>query len=126
MLHHDHLLQVELETTPRPWRGAVVVAADGGWSSRRALEQASREADLRGVGLIIVTVRGTPLVEPTGYSAWARADLEAADHASCVNHCCPGSRATSPGSCGSRPPASPVVGSSSRAGSGHLSRTRPA
>jgi nucleotide-binding universal stress UspA family protein len=85
MLHHDVNPQVQDERTVVAERRDVVVADDGGWGSRRALEQAGREADLRGVGLVVVTVRTTPSVEPTGYAAWMRAEHDAADHADTVN-----------------------------------------
>jgi nucleotide-binding universal stress UspA family protein len=85
MLYHDVRPQVQVQRTGSAGCRDVVVADDGGWGGRRALEQAGREADLRGVGLVVVTVRATPLVEPTGYASWARAEHEAADHASIVN-----------------------------------------
>ena len=85
MLHHDvHPLTQERRTVSTERRD-VVVADDGGWGSHRALEQAGREADLRGVGLVVVTVRTMPFVEPTGYAAWTRAENDAADYASNVN-----------------------------------------
>lgn len=85
MLRHEVSSQVQGSRTGLAERPDVVVAVDGGWGSRRALEQAGREADLRGVGLVVVTVRTTPRVEPTGYAAWARAERDAADHATSVN-----------------------------------------
>jgi nucleotide-binding universal stress UspA family protein len=64
---------------------AVVVATDGGWGSRRAVERAAREAGRRGVGLVVVTVIRTPAVEPTGYAAWTRAERDAVEAATAVN-----------------------------------------
>ena len=81
MLRHEVRLAGSGSRTGLAERPDVVVAVDGGWGSRRALEQAGREADLRGAGLVVVTVRTTPRVEPTGYAAWARAERDAADHA---------------------------------------------
>ena len=85
MLHHDVSPHVQERRTVWTERRDVVVANDGGWGSHRALEQAGREADLRGVGLVVVTVRTMPFVEPTGYAAWTRAENDAADYASNVN-----------------------------------------
>ena len=85
MLHHDVSPHIRERRTVWTERLDVVVADDGGWGSHRALEQASREADLRGVGLVVVTVRTMPFVEPTGYAAWTRAENDAADYASNVN-----------------------------------------
>jgi len=85
MLHHDVSPHIRETRTVWTERRDVVVADDGGWGSHRALEQAGREADLRGVGLVVVTVRTMPFVEPTGYAAWTRAENDAADYASNVN-----------------------------------------
>lgn len=85
MLHQDITSRVQERRTAVAERRDIVVADDGGWGSHRALEQAGREADLRGVGLVVVTARSTPSVEPTGYAAWTRAENEAADYASTVN-----------------------------------------
>jgi len=85
MLHHDVSPHIRERRTVWTERLDVVVADDGGWGSHRALEQAGREADLRGVGLVVVTVRTMPFVEPTGYAAWTRAENVAADYASNVN-----------------------------------------
>jgi len=85
MLHHDVSPHIRERRTGWTERLDVVVADDGGWGSHRALEQAGREADLRGVGLVVVTVRTMPFVEPTGYAAWTRAENVAADYASNVN-----------------------------------------
>lgn len=85
MLHHDVSPHIRERRTVWTERRDVVVADDGGWGSHRALEQAGREADLRGVGLVVVTVRTMPFVEPTGYAAWTRAENDAADYASNVN-----------------------------------------
>ena len=85
MLHHDVSPHIRERRTVWTERLDVVVADDGGWGSHRALEQAGREADLRGVGLVVLTVRTMPFVEPTGYAAWTRAENVAADYASNVN-----------------------------------------
>ncbi len=85
MLHQDVSRPVQERRTIWAERRDVVVADDGGWGSHRALEQAGREADLRGVGLVVVTVRTTPFVEPTGYAAWTRAENDAADYSGTVN-----------------------------------------
>ena len=85
MLHHDVSPQIQERRTVWPERRDVVVVDNGGCGSHRALEQAGREADLRGVGLVVVTVRTLPCVEPTGYAAWTRAENDAADYASNVN-----------------------------------------
>jgi nucleotide-binding universal stress UspA family protein len=85
MLHQDVTPQVQTDPTAVGACRDVVVADDGGWGSHRALEQATREAELRGVGLVVVTVRSTPQVEPTGYAAWTRAEHDAADLADTVN-----------------------------------------
>ncbi len=85
MLHHDVSPHIRERRTGWTERLDVVVANDGGWGSHRALEQAGREADLRGVGLVVVTVRTLPCVEPTGYAAWTRAENVAADYAGNVN-----------------------------------------
>jgi nucleotide-binding universal stress UspA family protein len=85
MLHQVVRPQLQEPRTGAPIRRDVVVADDGGWGSRRALEQAGQEADLRGVGLVVATVRTTPFVEPTGYASWARAEHDAMDHANNVN-----------------------------------------
>jgi nucleotide-binding universal stress UspA family protein len=85
MLRQDIDPQVRTERAAVAERADVVVADDGGWGSRRALDQAAREAHLRGVGLVVVTVRTTPQVEPTGYAAWTRAEHDAADYAATVN-----------------------------------------
>jgi nucleotide-binding universal stress UspA family protein len=85
MLHQDVSALAQEPRTGSAERRDVVVADDGGWGSRRALDQAGREAELRGVGLVVVTVRSTPFVEPTGFAAWKRAENDAADYASTVN-----------------------------------------
>jgi nucleotide-binding universal stress UspA family protein len=85
MLHQDVKPQGQQDRATVTQCRDVVVADDGGWGSRRALEQAAREAELRGVGLVVVTVRSTPQVEPTGYAAWTRAEHDAADFAGAVN-----------------------------------------
>ena len=85
MLRQDIDPQVRMERTAVAERNDVVVANDGGCGGRRALDQAAREAHLRGVGLVVVTVRTTPQVEPTGYAAWTRAEHDAADYAATVN-----------------------------------------
>ena len=85
MLLHDISPQVQQARAVLAESRDVVVGYDGDWGSRRALKQAAREADLRGVGLVVVTIMATPPVEPTGYAAWAHAERDAADHASEVN-----------------------------------------
>ena len=85
MLHQEVASQGQMDPTAVAVCRDVVVADDGGWGSHRALEQAAREAELRGVGLVVVTVRSTPQVEPTGYAAWSRAEHDAADFAHTVN-----------------------------------------
>ena len=85
MLHHDVSPHIQERRTVWTDGGDVVVADDGGCGSHRAREQAGREADLRGVGLVVVTLRTRPFVEPTGYAAWTCAENDAADHASQVN-----------------------------------------
>jgi nucleotide-binding universal stress UspA family protein len=86
MLHHDLVRpQVHEDGSVLADRRDVVVADDGGWGSRRALDEAGREAHLRGVGLVVVTVRRTPFVAATGYAAWTRAEHDAADYAASAN-----------------------------------------
>lgn len=65
--------------------GRVVVAVDGGWDTRRALATAGREAECRGVGLLVVTVTVPTPVEPGGHEAWTMAERTASDHAHSVN-----------------------------------------
>ena len=80
-------LSTDPTATAPPTRDArsVVVAVDGGWDTRRALDTAAQEAECRGVGLLVVTVAVPASVEPGGYEAWTLADRAAADHAHAVN-----------------------------------------
>lgn len=80
-------LSTDPTATARPTRDArsVVVAVDGGWDTRRALDTAAQEAECRGVALLVVTVTMPAPVEPGGYEAWTLAEHDAADHASVVN-----------------------------------------
>ena len=85
MLQQDLSADVRAERTEFAEVPDVVVADDGGWGSRRALEQAAREAERRRARLVVVTVVVSSPVEPEGWAAWNRAERDAGDHARAVN-----------------------------------------
>ena len=85
MLQQDLSADVRAERTELAEVPDVVVADDGGWGSRRALEQAAREAERRRARLVVVTVVISSPVEPEGWAAWNRAERDAGDHARAVN-----------------------------------------
>ena len=84
MLQQDLSANVRAERTELADVPDVVVADDGGWGSRRALEQAAREAERRRARLVVVTVVISSPVEPEGWAAWNRAERDAGDHARAV------------------------------------------
>jgi hypothetical protein len=77
MLQQDLSADVRAERTEFAEVPDVVVADDGGWGSRRALEQAAREAERRRARLVVVTVVVSSPVEPEGWAAWNRAERDA-------------------------------------------------
>ena len=68
MLQQDLSADVRAERTELTGVPDVVVADDGGWGSRRALEQAAREAERRRARLVVVTVVVSSPVEPEGWA----------------------------------------------------------
>ena len=85
MLQDDLDADVRAERTELVDARVVVVADDGGWSGRRAVEQAAREAERRRARLVVATVITTSPVIPEGLAAWTRAEGDATDHARDVN-----------------------------------------
>ena len=85
MLHHEVSATVRHPRLEPADVRDVVVAVDGGWASRRALEQGAREAQRRGARLVVATVITTSPVQPAGWATWSRAERDAGEHARVVN-----------------------------------------